>query len=80
MNKIEKIKSLTEELLRYCHEYYDLDSPTISDAEYDKKYDELFFESYLFVTGLNSKNLLIIELMSSISLEYIFLVLESIHK
>lgn len=42
MNKIEKIKSLTEELLRYCHEYYDLDSPTISDAEYDKKYDELF--------------------------------------
>ena len=42
MNKIEKIKSLTEELIRYCHEYYDLDSPTISDAEYDKKYDELF--------------------------------------
>ena len=42
MNKIEKIKSLTEELLRYCHEYYDLDSPTISDAEYDKKFDELF--------------------------------------
>lgn len=42
MNKIEKIKSLTEELLRYCHEYYDLDSPTISDAEYDKKYDKLF--------------------------------------
>ena len=42
MSKIEKIKSLTEELLRYCHEYYDLDSPTISDAEYDKKFDELF--------------------------------------
>ena len=42
MNKIEKIKFLTEELLRYCHEYYDLDSPTISDAEYDEKFDELF--------------------------------------
>lgn len=41
-NKIERIKKLTEELLQYCHEYYDLDSPTISDAEYDKKFDELF--------------------------------------
>ena len=42
MDKITEIKSLTEELLRYCHEYYDLDSPTISDTEYDKKYDKLF--------------------------------------
>ena len=42
MNKIEEIKSLTAELLRYCHEYYDLDSPTISDAEYDKKFDKLY--------------------------------------
>ena len=42
MNKIDRIIELTEELLQYCHEYYDLDSPTISDAEYDKKYDELF--------------------------------------
>ena len=41
MNKIEQIKTLTKELLQYCHEYYDLDSPTISDAEYDKKYDTL---------------------------------------
>ena len=38
---IQKIKNLTAELLQYCHEYYDLDSPTISDAEYDKKFDEL---------------------------------------
>lgn len=38
---IERIKRLTAELLKYCHEYYDLDSPTISDAEYDKKFDEL---------------------------------------
>lgn len=42
MNKIEEIKSLTAELLRYCHEYYDLDSPTISDAEYDEKFDKLY--------------------------------------
>ena len=37
MDKIEKIKELTKELLQYCHSYYDLDSPEISDAEYDKK-------------------------------------------
>lgn len=41
MEKIEKIKELTAELLQYCHEYYDLDRPTISDTEYDKKYNEL---------------------------------------
>ena len=38
---IERIKELTEELLHHCHLYYDLDSPVISDAEYDKKYNEL---------------------------------------
>lgn len=41
MDNIQQIKKLTAELLRYCHEYYDLDSPTISDATYDKKYNEL---------------------------------------
>lgn len=39
--KIERIKELTAELLRYCHEYYVLDSPSVSDAVYDKKYNEL---------------------------------------
>lgn len=38
---IQRIKELTEELLDHCHLYYDLDSPVISDAEYDKKYNEL---------------------------------------
>lgn len=42
MNKIKYIKELTAELLKYCHEYYDLDSPTIPDAEYDKKFDQLY--------------------------------------
>lgn len=42
MNKINKIKELTAELLVHCHNYYVLDNPTISDAEYDKKFDELF--------------------------------------
>lgn len=41
MFNIEKIKQLTEELLQHCHNYYGLDAPTISDAEYDKKFDEL---------------------------------------
>lgn len=41
MDNIQQIQKLTAELLQYCHEYYDLDSPTISDAIYDKKYNEL---------------------------------------
>ena len=41
MDQIEEIKKLTQELLQYCHEYYDLDAPSISDAEYDRKYDAL---------------------------------------
>lgn len=41
MNKIEHIKELTAELLHHCHLYYDMDSPEISDAEYDKKFDAL---------------------------------------
>lgn len=42
MNSIERIKELTAGLLHYCHLYYDLDSPSISDAAYDKLYDELY--------------------------------------
>lgn len=38
---IERIKELTEELLYHCYLYYDLDAPILSDAEYDKKYNEL---------------------------------------
>ena len=41
MSKIEEIKTLTNELLYHCHLYYDLDAPILSDAEYDKKYNEL---------------------------------------
>ncbi|MBR5796380.1 MAG: hypothetical protein IKY26_09570, partial [Erysipelotrichaceae bacterium] len=41
MSKIDRIKELTEELLYHCHLYYDLDAPTLSDAEYDTLYDEL---------------------------------------
>lgn len=41
MNTIDRIKELTTELLYHCHLYYDLDSPEITDYEYDKKYNEL---------------------------------------
>lgn len=41
MDKVTRIKKLTAELLHHCHLYYDLDSPAISDIEYDKKYSEL---------------------------------------
>lgn len=41
MHKIERIKTLTAELLSHCHSYYVLDEPTISDLEYDRKYNEL---------------------------------------
>ena len=39
--KVERIKELTKELLYHCHLYYDLDSPILSDTEYDKKFNEL---------------------------------------
>lgn len=39
--KIERIKELTELLNRYAKEYYSYDNPSVSDKEYDQKYDEL---------------------------------------
>lgn len=41
MEKRNKIEKLVDELNRYAFEYYALDNPTITDKEYDKKYDEL---------------------------------------
>ena len=41
MNNIDLIKKLTNELLKYCEEYYNNDSPSITDMEYDIKFDEL---------------------------------------
>lgn len=42
MDKIRKIKMLTNQLLQYCYEYYVLDCPSISDQTYDKLYDDLY--------------------------------------
>lgn len=38
MDKIAQMKGLIEQINIHNHNYYDLDSPTISDAEYDKLY------------------------------------------
>ena len=41
MTDITKINDLVKKLNIYRHEYYNLNSPTISDSEYDKMFDEL---------------------------------------
>lgn len=41
MDKEQRINELVEELNKYAYEYYSLDNPSVSDKEYDKKYDEL---------------------------------------
>ena len=38
---MDRMKWLVEELNKHCYNYYVLDNPTISDAEFDKMYDEL---------------------------------------
>lgn len=39
--EIERIHELIEELNKYAYDYYVLDNPSVSDKDYDKKYDEL---------------------------------------
>ena len=41
MDKLDEIKKLVEELNKYAYEYYTLDTPTVTDKEYDEKYDRL---------------------------------------
>ncbi|MGG7178808.1 NAD-dependent DNA ligase LigA [Clostridium paraputrificum] len=41
MDNRKRIEELVEELNRYAYEYYALDNPTVTDKEYDLKYDEL---------------------------------------
>lgn len=40
-DKLKRMEVLIEELNRYAYEYYTQDNPTVSDKEYDTKYDEL---------------------------------------
>lgn len=39
--KLKRMEELANELNKHSHQYYVLNSPTISDKEYDAKYDEL---------------------------------------
>lgn len=41
MDNKKRIQELVDELNRYAYEYYTLDKPTVTDKEYDEKYDEL---------------------------------------
>ena len=41
MDKKIRVEELVELLNRYAYEYYSLDNPSVSDKEYDIKYDEL---------------------------------------
>ena len=41
MDKLDRLKWLTEEVNKHNKNYYTYDNPTISDAEYDKLYYEL---------------------------------------
>lgn len=40
-DKLKRMEQLISELNKYAYEYYTKDSPSISDKEYDVKYDEL---------------------------------------
>ena len=38
---MDRMRELVDKLNKYAREYYELDNPTVSDAEYDALYDEL---------------------------------------
>jgi DNA ligase (NAD+) len=40
-NKLVEMKDLIKILNKYAYQYYSMDNPSISDVQYDKKYDEL---------------------------------------
>ena len=58
MNIVDKMKDLIKQIEVHNHNYYDLDAPTISDAEYDKLYYELVdLEKQTGITLPNSPTL-----------------------
>ena len=38
---VKRIKNLVKQLNEYRHAYYNQDAPLVSDAEYDRLFDEL---------------------------------------
>ena len=41
MDTMQRQREITATLNKWAHEYYVLDNPSVSDAEYDKLYSEL---------------------------------------
>ena len=41
MDKLQRMKELVDTLNEWARLYYEEDAPVVSDAEYDKLYDEL---------------------------------------
>lgn len=39
MEKMERLRALTDQLNQYRREYYDLNAPTVDDAVYDRLFD-----------------------------------------
>ena len=54
MNTADKIKEMVQTLNRHRHAYYNLNEPEISDAEYDRMYEQL--ESLEEETGIIYSN------------------------
>jgi len=54
MDKLERMKQLAETLNEWARLYYEQDAPVVSDAEYDKLYDEL--RSLEIEEGFSLKN------------------------
>ncbi len=51
---ITRVRKLTDQLNQYRHEYYNLNAPSVSDAVYDRLYDEL--ERLEIATGCRMSN------------------------
>ena len=41
MHHVKEVKLLVDNLNKHRHAYYNLNTPEISDAEYDRMYDQL---------------------------------------
>jgi DNA ligase (NAD+) len=54
LKEIERIRELTHRLNQHRYEYYTLNTPTVTDAVYDRNYDEL--ERLERETGIRMSN------------------------
>lgn len=52
-SKQQRIRELTDRLNRCRYEYYNLNAPSLTDAEYDALFDELSIEKNFKSQGIN---------------------------